>query len=423
MNVLVVGGGGREHALCWAISRSPMQPAVFCAPGNAGIADVATCINIAADDLDAIVAFSVKQAMDFVVVGPEGPLCRGLIDQLEGAGIKAFGPRRGAAQIEGSKIFMKDLCARTGIPTADYRQFDEPEAAKEYVRSNGVPIVAKADGLAAGKGVVICRTENEAYAAIDHILVEGAFGAAGANLVIEQYLEGEEASFLALVDGTDIVPLASSQDHKTACDGDLGPNTGGMGAYSPAPVVTAEMTKIVMDRIMRPAVKELHDIGCSFSGVLYAGLMFTHDGPKLLEFNCRFGDPECQPLLMRLRSDVLDALLACSEGRLGGLVLEWHEDAALSVVMAANGYPGYYGRGSEIKGLKKLAGLEDVMVFHAGTEKRDGRILANGGRVLCVTARGRTVAAAQRRAYEAVAEIEWHDGYCRRDIGWRALVR
>lgn len=422
MNVLVVGGGGREHAICWAISRSPKHPALFCAPGNAGIADLATCIDIAVDDLDAIVAFSVEQAMDFVIVGPEGPLCGGLIDRLEHAGIKAFGPRRRAAQIEASKIFMKDLCARTGIPTAEYRQFDEPEAAKAYVRSHGVPIVAKADGLAAGKGVMICRTENESYAAIDHILVEGAFGAAGTNLVLEQYLEGEEASFLALVDGTNIVPLASSQDHKAAYDGDLGPNTGGMGAYSPAPVVTAEMTQIVMDRVMIPAVTELQAIGCSFSGVLYAGLMFTDDGPKLLEFNCRFGDPECQPLLMRLQSDLLAALLACSEGRLSDLVLEWHEDAALSVVMAANGYPGYYGRGSEIKGLKKLAELEDVMVFHAGTEQRDGRILANGGRVLCVTARGRTVAAAQRRAYEAVAEIEWQDGYFRRDIGWRALV-
>lgn len=421
MNVLVVGGGGREHALCWAISKSPHRPALFCAPGNAGIADLAKCVPISADDLDALVAFSIEQAIDFVIVGPEGPLCGGLIDRLEHAEIKAFGPSRRAARIEASKIFMKDLCARTGIPTADYRQFDEPEAAKEYVRFHGVPIVAKADGLAAGKGVVICRTENEAYAAIDHILVEGAFGAAGANMVIEQYLEGEEASFLALVSGTDIVPLASSQDHKAAYDGDLGPNTGGMGAYSPAPVLTAEMTQIVMERIMRPAVTELQGIGCSFSGVLYAGLMMTAEGPKLLEFNCRFGDPECQPLLMRLRSDLLEALLACSENRLGGLVLEWHDDAALSVVMVANGYPGYYGRGSEIKGLTKLTKFEDVMVFHAGTEMRNGKILANGGRVLCITARGQTVAAAQRRAYEAVAAIDWPDGFFRRDIGWRAL--
>jgi phosphoribosylamine--glycine ligase len=423
MRVLVVGSGGREHALCWAIAKSPLCSALYCAPGNAGIASVAECVSVDPDDLAGLVALADRRTIDFVVVGPEAALVAGLVDRLEESGVRAFGPRANAARIEGSKGYMKDLCARHGIPTAAYARFDEPEGAKQYILRRSMPIVVKADGLAAGKGVMICRTKNEAFAAIDHILTEGAFGAAGAEVVIEDFLLGEEASFFALVHGTQIVPLASAQDHKAAYDGDEGPNTGGMGAYSPAPVVTPALTRRVLSEIVHPVVRAMAEEGRPYSGVLYAGLMVTPQGPKVLEFNCRFGDPECQPLLIRLKSDLLAALLACREGRLDELHLQWLPQTALTVVIATQGYPGYYAKGSEIRGLEKAASVEDVVIFHAGTKMQDGRCVADGGRVLGVTALGATVEAAQQRAYQAVDLIDWPEGFCRRDIGWRAIGR
>ena len=423
MNVLVVGSGGREHALCWGIAKSPMCRQLYCAPGNAGIARIANCVDIAADDIASIVAFARQKPIDLVVVGPEKPLVAGLVDRLKEAGIRVFGPTAAAAQIEGSKGFMKELCSRCNIPTAAYGRFDEPEAAKEFIHRHGSPIVVKADGLAAGKGVTVCRNDNEAFAAIDHIMIEGAFGEAGAQVLIEDFMLGEEASFFALVDGVTAIPLASAQDHKPAFDGDHGPNTGGMGAYSPAPIITPALSRQIMAEIIQPAVEGLAAEGRAFSGILYAGLMITREGLRLLEFNARFGDPECQPLIMRLKSDLLVMLLACAEGRLHDLNLEWHDDAALLVVMAAQGYPGHYAKGSEIRGLDRAAALDDVTIFHAGTQAIDGRILANGGRVLGIGARGPTIAAAQRSAYRAVDLIDWPEGFCRRDIGWRAIGR
>jgi len=421
MKVLVIGSGGREHALCWAIAKSPKCDELFCAPGNAGIDQVAITVPIAIDDLDGILDFVAANAIDFVVVGPEGPLVAGLVDRLDEVGIKAFGPTAAAAQLEGSKAFTKDLCAKYGIPTAEYARFDEPDAAKEYIRIQGAPIVVKADGLAAGKGVILCRNENEAYAAIDHIMTEQAFGEAGAEAVIEKMLVGEEASFFALVDGKTALPMVAAQDHKAVFDGDEGPNTGGMGAYSPAPIVTDALTKRVMDEIINPTIRAMAAEGMPYKGVLYAGLMITEKGPELIEYNARFGDPECQPMMMRLKSDALDMLLACAEGRLDKFKLEWRKDAALCVVMAAEGYPGAYKKGSEIKGLDKAEDLADVVVFHAGTLEEDGRIVANGGRVLNVTALGETVKEAQKRAYQAVAVLDWPGGFCRSDIGWRAI--
>jgi len=421
MKVLVVGSGGREHSLCWAIAKSPKCDELYCAPGNAGIDQVAISVPVQADDLDGMMEFVLDNEVDFVVVGPEGPLVAGLVDRLEAAGVKAFGPSAKAAALEGSKAFTKDLCGKYGIPTAEYARFDEPDAAKEYIRIKGAPIVVKADGLAAGKGVILCRNENEAYAAIDHIMTEAAFGEAGSEVVIEEMMTGEEASFFALVDGTTAVPLVAAQDHKAAFDGDEGPNTGGMGAYSPAPVIDARMSRQVMDTIITPTIEGMAAEGAPYKGVLYAGLMMTEKGPQLIEYNVRFGDPECQPMMMRLKSDLLDLLLACAEGRLAKAKLAWRKEAALSVVMATQGYPGSYRKGSEIKGLEKAAALKDVEIFHAGTREEDGRILADAGRVLNVTALGRTVAEAQKRAYKAVGLIDWPEGFCRSDIGWRAI--
>ncbi len=423
MRVLVVGSGGREHALCWAIAKSPLCDKLYCAPGNAGIARVAECVDVAAEDIDRVVAFSTDQSIDFVVVGPEVPLVSGLVDRLEAADIKAFGPNARGAEIEGSKGFMKDLCARYGIPTAAYGRFDEPDEAKEFIIRQGAPIVVKADGLAAGKGVILCRNENEAFAAIDHIMTEGAFGRAGAEVIIEEFLTGEEASFFALVNGTSVVPLASAQDHKAAYDGDEGPNTGGMGAYSPAPVVTDEMADTILERIIVPTVEAMAAENRPYKGVLYAGLMIAGGKPKLLEFNARFGDPECQPLIMRLKSDLLEALLACAEGRMDDMRLEWHEDPALVVVMATQGYPGHYSNGSRIGNLERAGSLDGVEIFHAGTKADNGKILADGGRVLGVTALAPTVADAQKRAYQAIDLIDWPEGFCRSDIGWRAIGR
>ncbi len=423
MKVLVVGSGGREHSLCWAIAKSPLCDKLFCAPGNAGIAGVADCIPVGAEDLDGIVRFATNNNIDFVVVGPEAPLVAGLVDRLDVAGIKAFGPKAEAAEIEGSKCFMKDLLERYGIPSGYFNRFDEPEAAKSFIHAKGAPIVVKADGLAAGKGVILCRSTNEAFAAIDHIMTERAFGEAGDEVLVEEFLKGEEASFFALVDGNTAVPLVSAQDHKPAYDGDEGPNTGGMGAYTPAPVVTPELADTIMETIITPVIEAMAAEDRPYKGVLYAGLMITEDGPKVLEFNARFGDPECQPLMMRLKSDFLEALLACADGTLDRIELEWHDETALTVVMATQGYPGKYENGSEIRGLDALEDMDGVAVFHAGTKADGGRILAHGGRVLGITARGTSVAEAQKRAYAAVDRIDWPEGFCRRDIGWRALDR
>ncbi|HYH18335.1 MAG TPA: phosphoribosylamine--glycine ligase [Azospirillum sp.] len=429
MKVLVVGSGGREHALCWAISASPLCDALYCAPGNAGIADVATLVPIGAEDVDAIVRWVRDNGIDFVVIGPEGPLVLGLADRLAEAGVKAFGPSAAAAALEGSKGFMKDLLAKYGVPTAFYQRFTDAGAAKDYVRTHGAPIVVKADGLAAGKGVTVARTQEEAFAAIDEALVGGRFGSAGAEIVVEEFLDGEEVSFFALCDGETALPLASAQDHKAVGDGDTGPNTGGMGAYSPAPALTPALQDQVMREIVLPTVKGMAAEGCPFKGVLFAGLMIVDgpDGvkiPKTLEFNVRFGDPECQTLMMRMKSDVLAALVAAADGQLKHFDVRWHDATALCVVMAARGYPGDYVKNTEIRGLDAAGAVEGVTVFHAGTRRaEDGRVLSTGGRVLGVTAVGATAAEAQARAYQAVDALDWPEGFCRRDIGWRAVGR
>ena len=422
MNILLLGSGGREHALAWKIAASPLADRLFCAPGNAGIAQQAQCVALDLADHPAIIAFCRAQGVDFVVVGPEAPLCAGIVDDLEAAGIKAFGPSRVAAQLEGSKGFTKDLCRAAGIPTAAYQRFRAADDAKAYVRARGVPIVVKADGLAAGKGVVVAESLAEAEAAIDMIL-GGELGAAGAELVVEEFLTGEEASFFALCDGETALPLASAQDHKRAFDGDKGPNTGGMGAYSPAPIVDDAISARVMDEIIQPTLRAMRAMGAPYKGVLYAGLMITAEGPKLIEYNVRFGDPECQVLMPRLMSDLLPALLASRDGVLKSLDLRWHQQAALTVVMAANGYPGAYTKGSAIEGLAEAAAVDGVEIFHAGTRQDGGRILANGGRVLNVSALGRTVSEAKARAYAAIAHIRWPEGFYRHDIGWRAVTR
>ncbi len=423
MKVLVIGSGGREHSLCWAIAKSPDCDELYCAPGNAGIDSIAVCVDIAADDVDALVAFATDNAIDFVVVGPEAPLVLGLVDKLEAVGIKAFGPSAAAAVLEGSKGFMKDLTAKYNIPSAEYGRFDEPESAKEFIHRHHAPIVVKADGLAAGKGVIVCRNENEAYAAVDHIMTERAFGGAGEEVIIEEFMAGEEASFFALVDGETALPLRSAQDHKPAFDGDEGPNTGGMGAYTPAPVVDDAMAGRIMDEIITPTIKAMAAEGAPYKGVLYAGLMITEEGPKLIEFNVRFGDPECQALMVALKSDILGALLAAAEGRLDEITLEWHDQAALVVVMAAKGYPGRYAKGTEIKGTAEANAVDGVFVFHAGTKKEEGVLVADGGRVLGVTSRATSVAEAQKLAYGAIEKIDWPEGFCRTDIGWRAIER
>jgi phosphoribosylamine---glycine ligase len=422
MNILLLGSGGREHALAWKIAASPLADRLFCAPGNAGIAQQAQCVALDLADHPAIIAFCRAQGVDFVVVGPEAPLCAGIVDDLEAAGIKAFGPGRVAARLEGSKGFTKDLCRAAGIPTAAYRRFRAADDAKAYVRAREVPIVVKADGLAAGKGVVVAESLAEAEAAIDMIL-GGELGAAGVELVVEEFLTGEEASFFALCDGETALPLASAQDYKRAFDGDKGPNTGGMGAYSPAPIVDDAISARVMDEIIQPTLRAMRAMGAPYKGVLYAGLMITAEGPKLIEYNVRFGDPECQVLMPRLMSDLLPALLASRDSVLKSLDLRWHQQAALTVVMAANGYPGAYTKGSAIEGLAEAAAVDGVEIFHAGTRQDGGRILANGGRVLNVSALGRTVSEAKARAYAAIAHIRWPEGFYRHDIGWRAVTR
>jgi phosphoribosylamine--glycine ligase len=422
MNVLLIGSGGREHALAWKMAASPLVQRLICAPGNAGIAQECEVAALDPADHDAVVAFCRAQAIDFVVVGPETPLCAGIVDDLAAAGIKAFGPSKAAARLEGSKSFTKDLCRTNGIPTAAYERFTAAAPAKAYVRQHGAPIVVKADGLAAGKGVVVAGTVAEAEAAIDAML-GGSLGASGAEVVIEEFLAGEEASFFALCDGESAIPLASAQDHKRVFDGDRGPNTGGMGAYSPAPALTPALTARVMDTIVLPTVRAMKARGTPFRGVLFAGLMLTSDGPKLIEYNVRFGDPECQVLMLRLMSDLVPALIACCDGMLKSFDLRWFPDAALTVVMAAKGYPERYAKGSVIERLEAAAAVEGVQIFHAGTLADGGRILANGGRVLNVSAVGKTVGEAQMRAYQAIDRIRWADGFCRRDIGYLAVER
>ena len=422
MNILILGSGGREHALAWKIAASPLTDRLYCAPGNAGIAREAECAALDIADHVAVIAFAKERKIDLVVVGPEVPLCAGIVDDLEAAGIKAFGPTKWAARLEGSKGFTKDLCKANNIPTAAYMRFKGASAAKDYVRKNGAPIVVKADGLAAGKGVVVANSIEEAEAAID-MMFGGRLGTPAWEIVIEECLVGEEASFFALCDGDTAIALASAQDHKRVGDGDKGPNTGGMGAYSPAPIMTADIDRRVMDEIIHPTVRALKHAGAPFKGVLFAGLMITAQGPKLIEYNVRFGDPECQVLMLRMMSDLVPALLAARDGQLKSFDLRWYPDAALTVVMAAKGYPGSYEKGSIIEGLDAAAQVEGVEVFHAGTRSEGGKIVANGGRVLNICARGKSVREAQSRAYAAVDRINWPGGFCRRDIGWRAIER
>jgi len=422
MNILLLGSGGREHALAWKIAASPLTTKLWCAPGNAGIAQEAECVALDISDHAAVVAFCKANKADFVVVGPEAPLVAGIVDDLEAADFKTFGPRKDAARLEGSKGFTKDLCRAHNIPTGAYERFTAAEPAKVYARKQQTPIVIKADGLAAGKGVIIAETMAEAEAAID-MMFGGGLGDAGAEVVIEEFLVGEEASFFALCDGETAIPLASAQDHKRAFDHDQGPNTGGMGAYSPAPVMSAEMTRRTMDEIVLPTVAAMRQMGAPFKGVLFAGLMITADGPKLIEYNTRFGDPECQVMMLRLMSDLVPALIASRDGQLKNFDLRWYDEAALVVVMATNGYPGNYGKGSVIGGLDAAAAMDDVQIFHAGTKTDGGRITANGGRVLGVAATGSSVREAQARAYAAVDRIDWPGGFCRRDIGYLAINR
>jgi phosphoribosylamine--glycine ligase len=423
MKILVIGGGGREHALVWKIAQSPMVERIYCAPGNPGIAAQAECVPLAVDDVEGLLAFAREREIGLTVVGPELPLTLGIVDRFRDAGLTIFGADRKAAQIEGSKAFAKDLMARHGVPTAAYGTFTDHRQAVDFIVSHGAPIVVKADGLAAGKGVVVARTEEEAISAVDSILLEGAFGEAGSQVVIEEFLEGEEASFLAFTDGKTILPLASAQDHKPVFDGDQGPNTGGMGAYSPAPVVTAELHERIVETVLRPIIDGMASEGCPYSGILYAGLMIKNGDIQVLEFNARFGDPEAQPLLARLKSDLVPVLLACARGSLEGVSLNWHSKAAVCVVIASGGYPGTFEKGYEIHGLEEASGIDDLMVFHAGTALKEGRIVNSGGRVLGVTGLGETVAAAIDKAYSGVKVISWEGAHHRTDIGKKALGR
>ncbi len=420
MNILILGSGGREHALAWAVKQNPKCDRLIVAPGNAGIAALAECASLDILDGAAVVTFCEENAIDFVIVGPEAPLAAGVADACRAAGLLTFGPSAAAARLEASKAFTKEICDACGAPTAGYARFTDAAAAKDYIRAQGAPLVVKADGLAAGKGVIMGMTEAEALAGIDEIF-GGAFGAAGAEVVIEEFMSGEEASFFILTDGVNALPIGTAQDHKRVGDGDTGPNTGGMGAYSPAPVLTEAIQSQAMEHIVLPTIREMARRGTPYSGVLYAGLMIEDGRARLVEYNCRFGDPECQVLMMRLGAQALDLMLACAEGRLDRARVAWAEDHALTVVMAAQGYPGAYARGSVIGGLEALPEDSLNMVFHAGTAAKDGQIVATGGRVLNVTARGDSLAEARARAYAMVDAIDWPGGFCRRDIGWRAL--
>jgi phosphoribosylamine--glycine ligase len=422
MRVLVIGSGGREHALCWSIAASPLLTRLWCAPGNPGIAQVAECVPIGPMDFPSLVAFAQDNEIDLVVPGPEAPLVAGIVDAMEAAAVPCIGPSRAAARLEGSKAFTKELCDAAGIPTAQWERFDDAAAAREFVRRRGAPVVVKADGLAGGKGVVVAANETEALAAIDAMMAAGAFGEAGTSVVIEECLEGEEVSLFALCDGSTALPLGAAQDHKRVGEGEIGPNTGGMGAYSPTPSFPQAAQDAAMDGIIRPALAEMARRGTPFRGVLYAGLMLTAEGAKLIEFNVRFGDPECQALLPRLMSDLLPALQAAYDGELANFYLRWRDVASIAVVLAARGYPGAPERGSEIRGLERAASVPDALIFHAGTEAdAGGRLRAAGGRVLNVCATGADLRAARDTAYAAVRLLDWPEGFCRQDIGWRAL--
>jgi len=420
VNILILGGGGREHALAWAVLQNPKCDRLIVAPGNAGIAEIAECADLDGENPVGISEFAAENSIDFVIVGPEAPLAAGVVDMLMDAGILVFGPSKAAAELEASKTFTKEICDACGAPTAAWARFTDAESAKRHVRDTGAPIVVKADGLAAGKGVVVAMDEDTALAAIDDMF-GGAFGAAGAEVVIEEFMTGEEASFFVLSDGETVLPIGTAQDHKRVGEGDTGPNTGGMGAYSPAPVMTEAVTAAALDQIVKPTVAEMARRGTPYRGVLYAGLMIEDGQPRLVEYNVRFGDPECQVLMMRLGAQALDLMLACAEGRLAEMQVTWAEDHAMTVVMAAKGYPGAYEKGSVIGGLEGLPEDSFNMVFHAGTKKVDGQVTASGGRVLNVTARGDSLQEARDRAYAMVDRIDWPQGFCRRDIGWRAL--
>ena len=420
MNILVLGGGGREHALAWAIKQNPKCDRLIVAPGNAGIAQIAECAMLKAEKPALVVRFCEENAIDYVVIGPEAPLAAGVADALRAAGIACFGPSAAAARLEASKAFTKEICDAAGAPTAAWARFDAAEAAKDYIRAQGAPIVVKADGLAAGKGVIVAMEEDAALAAVDDIF-GGAFGEAGAQVVIEEFMAGEEASFFVLVDGEDVLPIGTAQDHKRVGEGDTGPNTGGMGAYSPAPIMDEALQEQVLDAIIRPTMAEMARRGMPYQGVLYAGLMIKDGRARLVEYNVRFGDPECQVLMMRLGAQALDLMLACSEGRLARARVNWADDHALCVVMAAQGYPGAYEKGGVIGGLEELPEDSHHMVFHAGTSMQGGQVVASGGRVLNATARAETLAEAQARAYRLAEAVDWPGGFCRRDIGWRAL--
>lgn len=420
MNILILGGGGREHALAWAVAQNPKCDRLIVAPGNAGIAQVAECAALDIEDGDAVAGFAVENAVDFVIIGPEAPLAAGVANNLRQAGVLVFGPSAAAAQLEASKSFTKEICDAAGAPTAAWARFSDPKTAKDYVAANGAPIVIKADGLAAGKGVVVAMTEPEANDAID-MMLGGGFGTAGAEVVIEEFMTGEEASFFVLCDGEDALAIGTAQDHKRVGEGDTGPNTGGMGAYSPAPVMTDAVQGQVMAQIIRPSLRQMAQRGTPFQGVLFAGLMIENGQARLVEYNVRFGDPECQALMMRLGAQILDLLLAAAEGRLNEVAVNWADDHALTIVMAAKGYPGSYEKGSVIHGLDAVASDSAHHVFHAGTALRDGQVVAVGGRVLAVTARGDSLTEAHGRAYRMLGQIDWPEGFSRSDIGWRAL--
>ena len=421
MKVLVVGGGGREHALVWKIAQSPRVTEVFCAPGNAGISGQASIVSIKANDLKSLLEFAIKMKIDLTVVGPEEPLSRGIVDLFESKGLSIFGAGQRAAEIEGSKAFAKEMMKKCGIPTSSYGIFQDPGEAVAYIRKQGAPIVVKADGLAAGKGVIVCKTVEEAIQSVEQIMLKRIFGDAGRQVVVEEYLVGEEASYIAFTDGKVILPMASSQDHKCVFDRDEGPNTGGMGAYSPAPVVTDQVHERILGRILRPIIQGMGDEGRPYKGVLYAGLMIHDNHPKVLEFNARFGDPETQPVLMRMKGDIIPILEACIHGNLSQHQIEWDNRASVCVVMASKGYPGDYERGKVIKGLNEVSQMRDVFVFHAGTEMKDGQIVTNGGRVLGVTGLGKDIEKAIGTTYEAVQKISWDGVHYRKDIGQKAL--
>ncbi|NLW49842.1 MAG: phosphoribosylamine--glycine ligase [Candidatus Brocadiaceae bacterium] len=423
MRVLVIGGGGREHALAWKIADSPLVDQVYCAPGNAGIAEVAECVPIAPGDILRLRRFARENAIDLTVVGSEEPLVKGIVDSFATAGLRVFGPTREAARLEGSKVFCKQLMQRHGVPTAEFRTFNGPERAKSYLEMIGAPVVVKADGLAAGKAAIVCRTLGEAFEAVDRIAIRREFGEAGGQLVIESCLKGEEASVIAFTDGRTIAFLPSAQDHKAVYDGDRGPNTGGMGAYSPAPVITDELAAQIEREVFVQTVHAMNREEKPYHGVLYAGIMVTDDGPQVLEFNCRLGDPEAQALLMRLESDIVPVLLATLDGTLDQVDIRWDMRPTLCVVMASGGYPAAYEKGYPIEGLEDVRAMDDVMAFHAGTAIEDGQLVTSGGRVLGITARGETIRQARDRAYEAVGKIHFADAYWRTDIGWRAIER